>query len=458
MMLLVATSATFTQEKPTVVIVPFDAKGVNQSEVDVISDVFLSEYASTGKAIVVDRGSFDKIKKEHQFQLSEWSDTTKVVRLGKALNAHQIITGQISKFGNQVVCTIKLIDVNTTEIISSSVKRVASVELLFDECIALSREIAIKAKIPSVYDIGDKGPGGGIVFLKDGDWRWEISNSIDSCYSGEKDKFIGVDIGGFIDWTFPTLEECTLVYKNLVETGEIPNFGKYFFLGNYNDSIFLFSDGQVSRSRDNIADIRLVRKFNINNTTRDVVKDKINYITQNISGEYTRTNDSDSVIGHYDSGGRSPLTDYRPFKDLLDKMQLTSSLVMNIDGSWELKSEYIECNFSSSKRSSFESWSNGYTYIGKKYANLKPLKKAEKKFFSIKGSWSVKYKNGKYYIYINDESKNYFGCDECYMEVALKDNFINLEYNIPVFKFNVLCKDKWYNVFGYRTEEFDRDL
>ena len=46
--MLLAFTSMFAQEKPTVVIVPFDAKDVNQSEVDVISDVFLSEYASTG--------------------------------------------------------------------------------------------------------------------------------------------------------------------------------------------------------------------------------------------------------------------------------------------------------------------------------------------------------------------------------------------------------------------------
>ena len=40
LMLLVVATTMFAQEKPTVVIVPFDAKDVNQSEVDVISDVF----------------------------------------------------------------------------------------------------------------------------------------------------------------------------------------------------------------------------------------------------------------------------------------------------------------------------------------------------------------------------------------------------------------------------------
>ena len=145
LMLITIASLFYAQSRPVVVIVPFEAKDVNQDEVDVISEVFLSEYTSTGRATVVDRNSFDKIAVQQQFQLSDWSDTEKVAELGHALNAHQIITGQISKFSNQLVCSIKCIDVNSTEILFSTVKRVADMNQLFDIAGSMSKELALQA-------------------------------------------------------------------------------------------------------------------------------------------------------------------------------------------------------------------------------------------------------------------------------------------------------------------------
>ena len=50
----------FSQSKPVVVVAPFDAKDIEQSEMDILTEVFISEYANTRKADVVDRNSFDK--------------------------------------------------------------------------------------------------------------------------------------------------------------------------------------------------------------------------------------------------------------------------------------------------------------------------------------------------------------------------------------------------------------
>ena len=67
LVLLVVATAVFAQEKPTVVIVPFDTVGVDETEADVLFEVFTSEFAGLGKTRVVDRSSVDKIKAQHQF-------------------------------------------------------------------------------------------------------------------------------------------------------------------------------------------------------------------------------------------------------------------------------------------------------------------------------------------------------------------------------------------------------
>lgn len=167
------------QYKPVVVIAPFDAKGVSKDEADVITEIFTSEYAGTGKANVVDRNSFDKIRAQLSFQTSDWSNTEKVAQLGKALNASQVVVGQLLKFREQIVATIKIIDVNTTTILASHTEKVSDIESLFDKTSDICEKLAKAARgggkvnpFPKdftpepygKYKVDDEGPGGGIVF------------------------------------------------------------------------------------------------------------------------------------------------------------------------------------------------------------------------------------------------------------------------------------------------------
>lgn len=163
-------SAVVAQEQKTVaVVVPFDSSGVPQEEVDVVYRMFLSEFVRTGKCSVADRDSFDKIKAQQNFQLSDWSNNDKVAKLGEALNANVVVTGQMMKFRMQVMFIVQILDVNTTKIISSADERVGDVDELFGKFPAMCRELTKNIAKPQNaaavnYDIGDFGPGGGYVF------------------------------------------------------------------------------------------------------------------------------------------------------------------------------------------------------------------------------------------------------------------------------------------------------
>lgn len=159
-----------SQEQKTVAaVVPFDSSGVPQEEVDVVYRMFLSEFVRTGKCIVVDRSKFDKIKEQQNFQLSDWSNNDKVAKLGKALNANVVVTGQIMKFRTNFMFITQILDVNSTEIISSADEQVSDVAVLFSRfnemCKTLTKNLAqTKTAVSEDYKIGDKGPGGGWIF------------------------------------------------------------------------------------------------------------------------------------------------------------------------------------------------------------------------------------------------------------------------------------------------------
>lgn len=156
---------SFAEQKTVTVIVPFDSKGVASDEADIITEYFITEYAATGKATVVDRNSFEKIRAQQNFQNTDWSNAEKVAKLGESLNASQVIVGQLLKFREEIITTIKVVDVNTTEILAGKTERVKDVVQLFDKIPSICNELADSSrKTPLKYKIGDIGPGGGIVF------------------------------------------------------------------------------------------------------------------------------------------------------------------------------------------------------------------------------------------------------------------------------------------------------
>lgn len=169
-------------EKPVMVITTFDAKGISADDVEFVMNSFTTAFTSLGVARVVDRGSFDKIRGELSFQTSDWSDSKKVAELGRALNATQVVIGQLMKRGANFFLTVRILDVNTTTIISSHLDKVGEIDDFFENmpefCEQLvaktkgsvfsdtansDRKITSRAKVGD-YKVGGVGQGGGIVF------------------------------------------------------------------------------------------------------------------------------------------------------------------------------------------------------------------------------------------------------------------------------------------------------
>ena len=240
-----------TAQKTVAVVVPFDSSGVPQEEVDVVYRMFLSEFVRTGKCTVVDRSSFDKIRAQQNFQLSDWSNNDKVAKLGKALNANVVVTGQAMRFRAQVMFITQILDVNTTEIISSANKQVNDVAVLFgsfgEMCETLTKNFASSKNTSGNYKIGDKGPGGGLIFYIEGNKSYEVSEQFGTATWNEaKQVCKNYRGGGYDDWYLPSKDELNLLYKNLAQTKMIPARGWYWSSSQNSDGLAYgqrFNDG-----------------------------------------------------------------------------------------------------------------------------------------------------------------------------------------------------------------------
>ncbi|MCH5283332.1 MAG: DUF1566 domain-containing protein [Treponema sp.] len=272
---LAAFTAAYAQEqtaqKTVAVVVPFDSSGVPQEEMDVVYRMFLSEFVRTGKCTVVDRSSFDKIRAQQNFQLSDWSNNDKVAKLGKALNANVVVTGQAMRFRAQVMFIVQILDVNSTEIISSSDERVGDVDELFSRFPAMCQELTKNLSKPQngvagKYEIGDIGPGGGIVFYVEGNKSYEVSEMLGvATWDGAFGLCNNYRGGGYDDWHLPTKDELNLIWKNLRKARKISGEDWYWSSSQSSSSYawaqWFIAGNQISKLKVENFCVRAVRAF-----------------------------------------------------------------------------------------------------------------------------------------------------------------------------------------------------
>ena len=136
----------------TVAVSPFQARnGHTDEEAEIITELFTTQLVSSGAARVVARNSFDRIMTEMRFQASDWADNNKVARLGAALNANSIITGQLMKLGNQTIITANLLDIQTVQIVSSSRMQLDYIDQVFNRMPTFVEEMIKNLPVPNYF-------------------------------------------------------------------------------------------------------------------------------------------------------------------------------------------------------------------------------------------------------------------------------------------------------------------
>ena len=91
-------------------------------------------FVNVGKVRVVDRQNIAKIVTEYEFQASDLTDESTAVEIGKLSGADIIVIGSISYVGKQYYLNIKLISVETAEIIGSSIDAAEDATGFYEMC------------------------------------------------------------------------------------------------------------------------------------------------------------------------------------------------------------------------------------------------------------------------------------------------------------------------------------
>lgn len=91
-------------------------------------------FVNVGKVKVVDRQNIARIMEEQKFQLSGVTDESTAVEIGKLAGADIIVIGSVSYVGNMYYLNIKMIEVETAQILGSSISQASDDTDFLDMC------------------------------------------------------------------------------------------------------------------------------------------------------------------------------------------------------------------------------------------------------------------------------------------------------------------------------------
>lgn len=107
-------------KSPMIAVTPLQAQGVTESDAAVLTESLSDEMLQSGSVRVMERSQMDKILMEQGFQQATCDTSECALQMGRLLGIERILVGTVGKIGGTYSVSVRMVDVRTGEIISSS--------------------------------------------------------------------------------------------------------------------------------------------------------------------------------------------------------------------------------------------------------------------------------------------------------------------------------------------------
>ncbi len=126
-------AAQEVDDRPVITVLDFEHTGLSEAETKLIVDAITSFVVDTGRYRVIDRRERAALLEEMDFSLSDCTDETCQLRVGRMLSAQRIIVGSIGRVGNRYMLTLKQVGVETGETVNSATEMYGDLDALLDD-------------------------------------------------------------------------------------------------------------------------------------------------------------------------------------------------------------------------------------------------------------------------------------------------------------------------------------
>ena len=109
-------SSLTAQRKTTLALLDLDAKGLSQTETEILSNRLRSNAVNLGIYDIVERQKMQEILDEQEFQLSGCTNDACAVEVGQLLGVEKMISGSVGVFGKVFTVELRLLDIETGKI------------------------------------------------------------------------------------------------------------------------------------------------------------------------------------------------------------------------------------------------------------------------------------------------------------------------------------------------------
>jgi TolB-like protein len=118
------------EQLPTIAVIPFHSEVISKYEADAVTLLFETALQETAIFTIIEQTNIDDILSAQEYSLSECTDESCAVEIGKLLSARYIVLGSILKLGSDLFINTKIIDVQSAINVTSESIRCSSLEEL----------------------------------------------------------------------------------------------------------------------------------------------------------------------------------------------------------------------------------------------------------------------------------------------------------------------------------------
>lgn len=129
------------QSKPIITVLDFEIDGVSEGEMKSIVFFLSDTIFKTDKYQVIDSSQRNTLLSEMDFAMSGCTDEACQLQMGKMLAAQFIVVGSLGKVGSRIMFSARMLDVETSRMVSSSSGIYKSIDDLLDNLERFAEEL-----------------------------------------------------------------------------------------------------------------------------------------------------------------------------------------------------------------------------------------------------------------------------------------------------------------------------